>query len=150
MRKNIKSKILTFIFLATMGISSVGMGSFYVKAEEPDEITEEYIKLFEGVEDIETVDASKISIDNVSILGSSYSVDAKASSYDPRKYGNRVTSVKDQYPYGLCWDYASNAAAESVLIKQGLATNSIDLSEIYFAYKGNGKWSKVKRIKIKK
>ena len=36
MRKKIKTKILTFIFLMTVGISSAGMGSFYVKAEEPD------------------------------------------------------------------------------------------------------------------
>lgn len=65
-----------------------------------------------------------------------YTIDANASKYDPRNYSNRVTSVKNQGSYGLCWDYAIQAAAESNLLKQGLTTNAntTDLSEVYYAY----------------
>ena len=49
-------------------------------------------------------------------------------SYDPRNYG-LVTEVKDQGRTALCWDYAANSTAESVLIKSGEYDSSIDLSE---------------------
>jgi C1A family cysteine protease len=48
-------------------------------------------------------------------------------SYDPRDYG-LVTEVKDQGRTALCWDFAANSTAESVLIKTG-GYESIDLSE---------------------
>ena len=49
-------------------------------------------------------------------------------SYDPRDYG-LVTDVKDQGRTALCWDFAANSTAESVLIKTGGYESSIDLSE---------------------
>lgn len=39
------------------------------------------------------------------------------SSYDLRDY-QRVTSVKDQNPHGLCWDFASTASMESNILSQ--------------------------------
>ena len=62
----------------------------------------------------------------------------------PSKYDGRteglVTSVKDQKQFGNCWAFTNNATLESALIKDGLADNSIDLSElhtIYFMYNEN-------------
>ncbi|MDD6071249.1 MAG: Ig-like domain-containing protein [Clostridiales bacterium] len=66
-------------------------------------------------------------------LTSTCPVDVTAAKYDPRIY-NRMTPVKNQGSYGLCWDFATQACAEQYLINMGKATNSIDLSEAYFAY----------------
>lgn len=44
------------------------------------------------------------------------------------------TSVKNQNPYGTCWSFATMAASESSLYKEGLATSKIDLSELHLAY----------------
>ena len=52
--------------------------------------------------------------------------------YDSRDYGC-ITSKKVQYG-GTCWAFASIAAAESSLIRTGLADSSIDLSEFHLAY----------------
>ena len=64
---------------------------------------------------------------------------ALPAAYDSRVYGY-VTDVRNQEPYGTCWAFATLAAAESSLIKSGLATNSVDLSEYhltYFSYSQN-------------
>lgn len=70
------------------------------------------------------------------ILGSEEGI-VKAVSY-PEKYDSRsysaVTSVKNQYQTGSCWAHATMAASESSLIKSGMATNSLDLSEFQLAY----------------
>lgn len=58
---------------------------------------------------------------------------ALPTAYDSRAY-DRVTSVKDQNPLGSCWSFAFCAAAESSLISQGYADNSIDLSEAHLLW----------------
>ena len=61
-------------------------------------------------------------------------VDGKLVSYLP-------SSFRDQSPYGSCWTFSVLAACEASMIKNGLATGSIDLSERHLAYyfynKGN-------------
>lgn len=45
-----------------------------------------------------------------------------------------LPDVRFQGDYGICWTYATIAAAESNLIKKGLADTDIDLSELQFLY----------------
>ena len=71
-----------------------------------------------GDSDDEAINAEGNGIDE-------YSFEA---SYDPRDYG-LVTEIKDQGRTALCWDFAANSTAESVLIKTGGYDCSIDLSE---------------------
>ena len=60
--------------------------------------------------------------------------DGKQISYLP-------SSFRDQNPYGICWTFSVLAACEASMIRNGLATGSIDLSERHLAYyfynKGN-------------
>ena len=70
-----------------------------------------------------------ISIRTIPTMSAETSIPAK---YDSRDYGC-ITSKKDQYG-GTCWAFASIAAAESSLIRTGLADSSIDLSEFHLAY----------------
>ena len=53
--------------------------------------------------------------------------------YDARDAG-LVTPVKDQKPYDLCWAESVMSMAESNLIKKGISSPDIDLSEIFPHY----------------
>ena len=80
-----------------------------------------------------TVYAAGISCISVQAQESEASTEAELpAKYDSRDYGC-ITSKKDQYG-GTCWAFASIAAAESSLIRTGLADSSIDLSEFHLAY----------------
>lgn len=60
-------------------------------------------------------------------------------SYDSRSDGY-VTSVKSQH-YGNCWAYAACSVAESYLLRHGMASQDINLSEAhltYYMYHNNG------------
>lgn len=54
-------------------------------------------------------------------------VDGKQVSYLPLAFRN-------QNPYGICWTFSALAACEASMIRNGLATGSIDLSERHLAY----------------
>ena len=62
---------------------------------------------------------------------------ALPSSYNLANLG-LVTSVKDQESTGTCWAHSALAAAESSLIKDGLATKSTDFSEAHLVWFSQG------------
>lgn len=49
-----------------------------------------------------------------------------------------LPAVRNQGAYGICWTYATAAAAESNIIKKGLGGTSVDLSEMQFLYYAYG------------
>ena len=53
--------------------------------------------------------------------------------YDARTF-NYTTSVKDQYVFGDCWAFGAISATETNLIKKGIATQDINLSEYQLLY----------------
>lgn len=55
--------------------------------------------------------------------------------YDAREDG-LVTSAKAQDLTGACWSFAAISAAETSLIKKGLADNTVDLSEAHLTWFG--------------
>lgn len=55
------------------------------------------------------------------------------SSYDSRAYGY-ITPVRDQGYWGSCWAFSAIGMAEANLVRKGIASNSIDLSELHLAY----------------
>lgn len=55
--------------------------------------------------------------------------------YDPRVTAPaQMTKVKNQNPWGTCWAHAMMDILQSSMIRQGLADNTIDLSERHMAY----------------
>ena len=62
------------------------------------------------------------------------------SSYDLRDYGY-LTPVKNQYPTDTCWAHSVMAVAESYMIRNGLADNTIDLSEAHLVWFSRGRYS---------
>ena len=44
------------------------------------------------------------------------------------------SAFRDQNPYGICWTFSALAACEASMIRNGLATGTIDLSERQLAY----------------
>ena len=66
---------------------------------------------------------------------------AAESAYPVSYDGEWLQYMKDTFPatrsqgiYGTCWAYAAVFLGEASLIKQGLADNSIDLSELHLVY----------------
>lgn len=74
-----------------------------------------------------------VNLNDAVFKSQAYTSAASPYSYDSRSYG-RVTPVKNQNLFGLCWSFSAVASAESSLIAQGYADKSIDLSEMQFAY----------------
>lgn len=60
----------------------------------------------------------------------------------PSKYSleeeGLLPEVRNQGGYGICWTYATIAAAESNVIKKGIGDRNVDLSEMQFLYYAYG------------
>lgn len=97
--------------------------------EEEESIQEEEIERRKGYN---SVDDLKIP----SLYDGSYipnNMGTLPSSYDSRAYGY-ITPVRDQGYWGSCWAFSAIGMAEANLIRKGLASNNIDLSELHLAY----------------
>ena len=66
----------------------------------------------------------------------------RGSSSLPPKYSLKeeglLPPVRNQGGYGICWAYATIAAAESNVIKKGIGGTNVDLSEMQFLYYAYG------------
>lgn len=45
-----------------------------------------------------------------------------------------LPALRNQLPYGCCWSFSALGACEASLIRKGISSNSIDLSERHLAY----------------
>lgn len=151
-----KKRLLSLIIGTTLLASTVNVNAAEIIEEQsayetitvsesvPEETTD---KENTAETDYGTYSSEKFIPDNISdqdnyisadTLYSDFSIDTTnnyASKYDPRPLG-LVSGIRSQVG-GSCWLYASMAAIESNLIKNGLADSSIDLSELqalYFLY----------------
>ena len=139
MRKRILTFFMAFALLGTPGIDVRAAGQSYsseavatdtdaptVEVQTEDTIPDEtvymnsYIDTGDRINYYTPVNGAMLYSNNI------------PASYDSRNYG-RVTSVKNQNPYGTCWTFAALAAGESSMISAGYV-NDIDLSEYHLAY----------------
>ena len=139
MRKRILAFFMAFALLGTPGIDVRAAGQSYsseavatdtdaptVDEQMEDTIPDEtvymnsYIDTGDRIDYYTPVNGAMLYSNNI------------PASYDSRNYG-RVTSVKNQNPYGTCWTFAALAAGESSMISAGYV-NDIDLSEYHLAY----------------
>ena len=139
MRKRILTFFMAFALLGTPGIDVRAAGQSYsseavatdtdapaVEEQTEDTIPDEtvymnsYIDTGDRIDYYTPVNGAMLYSNNI------------PASYDSRNYG-RVTSVKNQNPYGTCWTFAALAAGESSMISAGYV-NDIDLSEYHLAY----------------
>ena len=135
-------KVLSVILAVLMVLSAVSANAFAVGYKEtnasevtpaPEIIHREYVTDEYGAEKRVEYDSdgNVVEYENDTLSTASTSL---PSSYDARTE-NRVTSVKNQSPFGTCWSFAYCSAAESSLISQGYETkDSVDLSEAHLAW----------------
>ncbi len=133
-------KKLPALFLAVL-LLSLTLTSFPVSAQNSEHQIEATNYQFFGTSPTGLIDYIKIdkdgnAIEKKGLVEPNDRDKAVPAAYDLRNVGDKsyVTSVKDQGDYGACWSFASVGALESNLIKQGLATTSIDLSELHTAW----------------
>lgn len=117
-KKLCAAALVSILGLGILG-SGAGVSEVYAKTESPFVVSENWLK------------PAKIhNSDSDEIVKRGAPLPTK---FDAREQG-WVTPVKDQGAYESCWAFSSIAAIESNLIKNGRATNAIDLSENQLAY----------------
>ena len=139
MRKRILTFFMAFALLGTPGIDVRAAGQSYsseavatdtdaptVEEQTEDTIPDETVYMNSYIDTGDRIDYY------TPVNGAMLYSNSIPASYDSRNYG-RVTSVKNQNPYGTCWTFAALAAGESSMISAGYV-NDIDLSEYHLAY----------------
>ena len=122
-------------FLATMCIMSAALSGQPVKASSTNELQKGFVKapdpqilvLDDNMD--ENINVSSQHIKNRD-TADRLKIENLPAKYDSRALG-RVTSIKDQHPYGSCWSFSIMSAMESSLISSGLYQNDLDLSELH-------------------
>jgi C1A family cysteine protease len=124
MREHLKKMIYLWAVLGTVGAGLLVNG-MTAKATETDASRQSLIRLPVEVHDYRDTSDTGLRV---------YS--GTESKYDARDVNgvSKVTSVKNQEEYGLCWSFSSMAAIECNLIKKGYADTSLDLSENHLGY----------------
>lgn len=127
----------------TEAVSMHGSGEFYKVIDE--EKSDENLTFYKYVDEFGNdysydFDESVDSVKNSSFRTGG-SLPSKFSLVDE----NAVTSIKDQGSSGMCWAYATIAAAETNLIKKNIFPIDIDLSEKHLVWFSKGSVSKDKR-----
>ena len=137
-----KKRLSIFCACAIL-MSSISLCDFNVVNKE-DNVTnknitismDDNLKLVGSVSDSYLEEFSTKVIDNTANKSSRK---MRINSIAPSVYSGEqyMTDIKNQGSYGACWIFSSIAAIESNLVKKGVDSKDIDLSEaglLYFAY----------------
>lgn len=106
-----------------------------IKKDFTDDL--QIVTMAENGSDITLQDESGITISEDQFSSEIELTDADnlPSAYDARN-DNLITPVKAQGNSGCCWAFAAVSAAETNMIKQGLANNDVDYSEAHLVWFG--------------
>ncbi|MDE5771007.1 MAG: hypothetical protein K2I06_05150 [Ruminococcus sp.] len=144
------SKLFTTVLSGTIFISGIPINAVSVSSDTGETIPEaEIISVVEGetseygLTSVYYVDEDGNIVEPNLIPERETRASVLPSKFDLRDYGY-VTSVKNQGSTGSCWAHAAMAAAESNMIMNGLADNTIDLSESHLVWFTQGVASKDK------
>lgn len=96
-------------------------------AEDPSEVSE-------TVEDTIFPTGLDLSDTNFTLIeGNEHDEAEFEATYESKYINQNLPALRDQYPYGTCWAFASNSLMEINLMKTGIMKNP-DLSELHLAY----------------
>lgn len=111
------------------------LGSLDLKKDFTDDL--QIITMVEDGQDIilKNEDGETVSEDEFLSETENSETEDLPSSYDARN-DNLITSVKAQGNSGCCWAFGAISAAETNMIKQGLAGNDVDYSEAHLVWFG--------------
>lgn len=145
-----KKSILAVLLIVILVLSNISCGS-QDTVTKSDKETSESVSEDTKKEETSKETESKETETEKTTESASESSDEPEELVIPEKYDPRpdsVPPVRQQY-WGTCWDFGGIATVEISLIKQGLADNTVDLSEedvLWFGMGGDlGYWNKPSR-----